>query len=130
MITGKKIAVIGHTQGLGKLVFENLQELGNDVIGFSKSLGYDISNAEDRQSIVEKSKDCDVIINNAYNFSAWDDAQMHMLMDLYGNHYSDWHTLKMWPTGNDSVMLINIGGTIDQYSDELLATKNIFLDDD
>ena len=39
MITGKKIAVIGHTQGLGKLVFENLQELGNHVIGFSKSLG-------------------------------------------------------------------------------------------
>jgi len=130
MITGKKIAVIGHTQGLGKLVFENLQELGNHVIGFSKSLGYDISNAEDRQSIVEKSKDCDVIINNAYNFSAWDDAQMHMLMDLYGNHYSDWHTLKMWPTGNNRIMLINIGGTIDQYSDELLATKNIFLDDD
>ena len=93
MITDKKIAVIGHTKGLGKLVFENLQELGNDVSGFSKSLGYDISDAEDRQSIVKKSSECDVIINNAYNFDAWDDAQMHMLMDLYGRHYSDWNNV-------------------------------------
>tara|TARA_B110000858_G_scaffold195827_1_gene253142 strand:+ start:786 stop:1397 length:612 start_codon:yes stop_codon:yes gene_type:complete len=130
MITDKKIAVIGHTKGLGKLVFENLQELGNDVSGFSKSLGYDISDAEDRQSIVKKSSECDVIINNAYNFDAWDDAQMHMLMDLYGRHYSDWNTMNMSRTGNDKVLLINIGSTIDQYSDELFATKNIYLDDE
>jgi hypothetical protein len=130
MITNKKIAVIGHTRGFGKLVFESLQNLSNDVIGFSKSSGYDISDAEDRQTIVKESSECDVIINNAYNFDGWDDAQMHMLMDLYGRHYSDWDTFKMFRTGNDKVLLINIGSTIDQYSDELFATKNIYLDDE
>jgi short-subunit dehydrogenase len=58
-----KIAITGHTRGIGKALFDTLG-VDNEVIGFSKSTGYDIST--DRAKIVKESLDCDVFINNAY----------------------------------------------------------------
>ena len=57
-----KIAITGHTQGIGKCAFERLSP---NIIGFSKSTGYDITKFNDRKLIIEKSKDCDIFINNA-----------------------------------------------------------------
>lgn len=53
-----KIAVTGHTSGIGKSISERF-----DVIGFSRSNGYDIT--KDQEKIVKESTDCDVFINNA-----------------------------------------------------------------
>jgi hypothetical protein len=57
-----KIAITGHTQGIGKRAYDRLCP---NIIGFSRSNGYDITNADDRRRIVKESLDCDVFINNA-----------------------------------------------------------------
>jgi hypothetical protein len=57
-----KYAITGHTAGIGKKLYERLSP---DVIGFSLSKGYNITNINDRRRIIEESKDCDVFINNA-----------------------------------------------------------------
>lgn len=57
-----KYAVTGHTQGIGKSLFERISP---NCIGFSKSTGYDITIKECRQQIIRESSDCNVFINNA-----------------------------------------------------------------
>jgi hypothetical protein len=57
-----KIAITGHTAGIGKKLYERLHP---DAIGFSLSTGYDIINTNDRKRIIVESKDCNVFINNA-----------------------------------------------------------------
>ena len=57
-----KVAITGHTYGIGKCAYERLSP---NVIGFARSTGYDITNADDRRKIVKESMDCDVFINNA-----------------------------------------------------------------
>jgi nucleoside-diphosphate-sugar epimerase len=61
-----RIAITGHTRGLGKCLYDKLAEQGHDVNGFSRSNGYDISDPEARQQIVNESQDADIFINNAW----------------------------------------------------------------
>jgi short-subunit dehydrogenase len=57
-----KIGITGHTDGVGKSIFEKLiTEF--DVVGLSRSNGYDIKNIDE---ILEQIEDCDVFINNAF----------------------------------------------------------------
>lgn len=58
----KKYAITGHTNGIGKHLFDHLKP---NVIGFSKTNGFDILNAKSREKIILQSTDCDVFINNA-----------------------------------------------------------------
>jgi short-subunit dehydrogenase len=70
-----KYAITGHTQGVGKRAYERLSP---DIIGFSRSTGYDINDPVTRKKIVDLSYDCDVFINNATdNF-----AQTYMFLDI------------------------------------------------
>lgn len=62
-----KIAITGHTSGLGKALKERFELAGHTVIGFCITTGYDISDSEVRNKIVVESADCDVFINNAYS---------------------------------------------------------------
>lgn len=57
-----KYAITGHTSGIGKRFFERLSP---NVIGFSKSTGYDITSPSDRRRIINEVEDCDVFVNNA-----------------------------------------------------------------
>jgi hypothetical protein len=57
-----KYAITGHTGGIGKRFFERLSP---NVIGFSKSTGYDITSSHDRRRIINEVEDCDVFVNNA-----------------------------------------------------------------
>jgi NADP-dependent 3-hydroxy acid dehydrogenase YdfG len=57
-----KIAITGHTKGIGKAI----ATLYTDVVGFSRSNGYDIFNPTDVKKIIDNSLDCDVFVNNAY----------------------------------------------------------------
>jgi hypothetical protein len=57
-----KYAITGHTSGIGKRFFERLSP---NVIGFSKSTGYDITSRTDRRKIIDESQGCDVFVNNA-----------------------------------------------------------------
>lgn len=74
-----KIAITGHTQGLGQAFFNYFQS--HTVIGFSRSNGYNIVYPNDRNKILNEIKDVDVFINNAYN--NFDDSQLKLLMDVY-----------------------------------------------
>ena len=74
-----KIAITGHTVGIGKSIANAYINDGHTVIGFSTSTGYDISEPEDRARIVAESSDCDVFFNNAYH----DFAQCDLLFDLW-----------------------------------------------
>ena len=70
-----KYAITGHTYGIGQRAY---QRLSPNIIGFARSTGYDITNANDRSRIVAESLDCDVFINNA-NFGF---GSTHMLIEI------------------------------------------------
>ena len=59
-----KIAITGHTSGIGKALYDIYSE-ENEVLGFSRSNAYDIKYDISIEKIVQGSLDCDVFINNA-----------------------------------------------------------------
>lgn len=62
-----KVAITGHSRGIGKSTYDHLNQR-YQVIGFSRSNGYDISIESDIDRILAESMDCEVFINNAYHF--------------------------------------------------------------
>jgi NAD(P)-dependent dehydrogenase (short-subunit alcohol dehydrogenase family) len=89
-----KIAITGHTRGIGKAIVENLK--GNEIIGLSSSNGYDIA---DIDKIVSMAKDADIFINNAYK----DYYQKDLLLAFY----------ELWKDTNK--MIISIGSIVTDY---------------
>lgn len=63
----KKIIITGHTRGIGKALSDVFITQGHTVVGFSKSNGYDIEDENVRNDIINKIKDADIFINNAYH---------------------------------------------------------------
>ena len=61
----KKIAITGHTQGIGLALYNNLVNR-YDVAGFSRSTGYDLLTNHTVEKIVYKTNKYDVLINNAH----------------------------------------------------------------
>ena len=87
-----KIAITGHSKGLGKALFEFLSQK-HKIIGFSRSNGYDIKSPGDRKKIIKESKDCDVFINLVHNYY----HQTDLLFELH----KSWKGLQKY--------IINIG---------------------
>ena len=75
-MSGKKIGITGHTNGLGKAIHDRYQP---NVVGFSRRNGFDISIKEDRKRIIESSMDLDIFINNAYS----DMHQVDLLYEIF-----------------------------------------------
>lgn len=88
-----KVAITGHTAGIGKRLIERL---GTDARGFSRSNGYDITNAADRRRIIDESDDCDIFINNA----TAEFGQVQLFIELF----------KRWRNTNKTI--INVGSRI------------------
>lgn len=61
------VAITGHTKGIGLALAKKFESQGYDIIGLSRSNGYDISVDQDR--IIEQSKDADIFINNAHHLT-------------------------------------------------------------
>ena len=61
-----KIAITGHTSGLGKYIYDVCVKNKHDVVGFSLSTGYDIDNKSVCSDIISQSKHMDMFINCAY----------------------------------------------------------------
>jgi hypothetical protein len=87
-----KIAITGHSKGLGKALFEFLSQK-HKIIGFSRSNGYDIKSPGDRKKIIKESKDCDIFINLVHNYY----HQTDLLFELH----KSWKGLQKY--------IINIG---------------------
>lgn len=77
-----KIAVIGHTRGIGKAIADLYANNGHTVIGMSRSNGFDIT--QDQQKIVDSVSDCDLVVLNAYSGR----CQLELLKHLY-TRYND-----------------------------------------
>jgi len=88
-----KIAITGHTQGIGKRAYDRLCP---DIIGFSRSNGYDITKLDDRKRIIEESNHCDIFINNA----TAEFGQTLLFLELFNN----------WQYQNKTI--INVGSRI------------------
>jgi NAD(P)-dependent dehydrogenase (short-subunit alcohol dehydrogenase family) len=84
-----KIAITGHKTGIGKFLFESFTQEGHDVVGFGRSNGYNIKDKDSRDKIIAESKNCDVFINNAYNYEDWDNSQLDMLKEIYADWIAD-----------------------------------------
>tara|TARA_Y100000289_G_scaffold58181_1_gene63181 strand:+ start:258 stop:869 length:612 start_codon:yes stop_codon:yes gene_type:complete len=94
-----KIAITGHCNGIGKAIFDKLSEKGHELIGFDiEDESGDILNG--REEIIEKSKDCDVFINNAFHMTG---AQTDMFNDIY----------ELWK--NERKQIINICSASKHY---------------
>ena len=64
---GMKIAITGHTKGLGSKITKHFAK-DYEVIGFSRTNGYDIKSPMDRKKILKASADADVFINLVHNY--------------------------------------------------------------
>jgi NADP-dependent 3-hydroxy acid dehydrogenase YdfG len=82
-MTPTKIAITGHTKGIGKELYDYYSALGIEVLGFSRTNGYDISKADAQERIINESLDCDLFINSAY----FRYSQIDLLQRWYGHHY-------------------------------------------
>lgn len=99
-----KYAITGHTQGIGKSLFNRLSP---NCLGFSKSSGYDITKKVDRLNIIRQVKDCDVFINNASDGL----GQTLMLTDLF----YEWKDLAR--------VIINVGSRIAEIKEPIWESK-------
>jgi nucleoside-diphosphate-sugar epimerase len=91
-----KIAITGHSRGIGAAIASYFSEQGHEIVGFSKSTGHDISQQETREQILELANDCDIFVNNAFVFDEAN-SQLEMLKMM----------TRKW-VGQDK-MIINIG---------------------
>jgi NAD(P)-dependent dehydrogenase (short-subunit alcohol dehydrogenase family) len=91
-----KISITGHSKGIGKSLTECFSDAGHNVVGFSRSTGFDISAEESRQQILERSNDSDVFINNAYDPT----GQFLLLQDI----------IQLWQGSNK--IIINISSKL------------------
>lgn len=92
-----RVAITGHTSGIGAAIAEILSQRGDEVLGFSRSNGYDIS---DCRKIVGEIAQCDALINNAHAgfaqvdllhaaFTAWERWPQRRTIITIGSKASD-----------------------------------------
>ena len=73
-----KIAIIGHTRGIGKAIADLYRKKNYTVVGLSSSNGYDLHCSQ--VEIMEQLDDCQLIVLNAYVGR----GQMNLLKRIYG----------------------------------------------
>jgi short-subunit dehydrogenase len=75
-----KIAIIGHTKGIGKAIADLYKKKKYQVIGLSSSNGYDLQCSQ--VEIMEQLDDCPLVVINAYVGR----GQMTLLKRIYGKY--------------------------------------------
>ena len=78
-----KIAVKGHTRGIGKPVSDLYKVKKYEVVGLSKSNGYDI--VSEQEKIMEQLEGCNLVVINAHAGR----GQLSLLKRIYGMHTFD-----------------------------------------
>ena len=73
-----KIAIVGHTRGIGKAIADLYRKKNYTVVGLSSSNGYDLQCSQ--VEIMEQLDDCQLIVLNAYVGR----GQMTLLKRIYG----------------------------------------------
>ena len=79
-----KIAITGHTQGIGLATTTLLKEQGHEIIGYSKTNGWDFTQKECRREFIdaldEQKFDC--FINNAYPYKQYKNMEGFVQVEL------------------------------------------------
>jgi NADP-dependent 3-hydroxy acid dehydrogenase YdfG len=121
-----KISITGHTSGIG-LALSNYFSTNHDVIGFSRSNGYDISDENSRKNILEKSLGSDIFINNAYN--DYDGSQLEMLKLVTShNEFSGKIVINISSRyTTDSNNYCNTKAALDKFCESFIFNRNIKL---
>jgi len=78
----KKVAITGHTRGVGKGLWDYYE--GCERLGFSKSEGWDLDNKQICDVVINNIKDYDVFINNAPTIN-----QSYIFEKLYNLWYGE-----------------------------------------
>ena len=73
-----KVVITGHTSGIGKVFYEHYKSLGCQVVGFSRSRGFDISKEIARKAILHECIDAKIFINVAFHKT----GQLKMLEEI------------------------------------------------
>lgn len=110
-----KIGITGHTEDLGKELY-NLLQKENDVIGFSRTNDYYLENY---QKIIQDANDCDVFINNTYHPI----YQQKLFEDLF----------ELWKYEEKTIFniltsAIFYGGSIDEYRENKTKIHDISIE--
>jgi len=93
-----KIAITGHSKGIGKAIFNYCVDKGHTCVGYSRSNGFNIN--DHYNLIARESKKCDVFINNAFDFG----GQINMFKSIF-NIWKD----------NSEKTIVNIGSRTKYY---------------
>jgi len=88
-----KVAVTGHTSGIGQGLYQYFEAQGHEVLGFSTHNGYTLPEAEDQ--VLEQIQHCDIFVNNALPIA----SQISLLK-------------KLWPSWEDADKKIIVIGSI------------------
>lgn len=77
------IHITGHTRGIGRALYEAIGDCG-----YSRTNGYDLTSAKDRERMYNQLSDCTIFINNAFPYhnlqsadGMW--AQTEILYEVY-----------------------------------------------
>jgi NADP-dependent 3-hydroxy acid dehydrogenase YdfG len=77
----KRIAITGHTRGIGEQLWNRLEDRGFELKGFSRSTGYNLQRVSTCKRVAEEIAEwnADVFVNNAYV----PDNQVRLLYLMY-----------------------------------------------
>lgn len=77
-----KIGITGHTDGIGKAIADACIAAGHEVVGFSRSTGYNLF--QDREELLADAEDCDVFVNNRFEYNnAQQTELLYKMFDLW-----------------------------------------------
>lgn len=130
-----KIVITGHTQGVGKHIYDYYVSQGHEVIGCSRTTGYDLEKFEDIIRVCELAEGCDLFINNTYAKTAQEDLLDRLYnkvgkMVVFGSVAGDYPGLITQRYAKDKQSLMNRCKTLSTVPDcKLLFLKITFLED-
>lgn len=87
-----KIAITGHTSGIGKEFSKQLSARGHEIVGISRREGHNIRRTQSVCSLIEP---CDLFINNAQNSYAQTELFFEMWRRWQGQKKSIWNISTM-----------------------------------
>jgi len=85
-----KIAITGHSKGIGNKIYESLLKEGHTVKGFSRTNGWDLTILKNRNDFINELADFDCFINNAYPHKFYQSIEGFIQVDLLNQAWLKW----------------------------------------